>query len=301
MGLWGAVKSLAKKGKEKVKKAAKKAKDNVTNVWNKFSGKKDFAEAEKLYDKITDKYNNRKKDFENEVNKLSNDIENSVSKINDHKLLIKGTLFPEMAKKLAKIKNININKEFSIEEYKFNEKNFESIRKKDELYQIDFNKNKFKTTVQSIFTLGFYTRKKAKETLYAVQEEEKKIETEIKKMDKKLVKLRRIAESIKQVEYYFDNVINLYKQLLVRLKNSINFLYLNSMQFAHKLDYDLMSIKKLPVINQKEIKAIITSSITLKKMTDTNIVSLEENKKVDNFVEEIENCHNEITKKYKAA
>ena len=65
-------------------------------------------------------------------------------------------------------------------------------------YKIDFNKHKFKTSMQAIFTFGIYTRKKAKETLYAVQEEERKVEAEIAKMEAECVKLKAIEDVYKR-------------------------------------------------------------------------------------------------------
>lgn len=316
MGLFGgffggiarAVKSVAKKvvdtGKKvvnKVKDGAKKVKDSVTNVWNKFTGKDKFEEAEKLYQEISERYNTRRKKFESNLNDYINKIEKHVANINQSKEQIKQELFPSMAKKMEKIKDISVSDDFSVEEYMATISSVDRIRSKSELYTIDFNKHKFKTTFQAIFTLGFYTRKKAKETLYAVQEEEAKINCEIAKMDAEIKKLKAIEQSLNNVEIYFTTLISLYENLLIRLDNSINFLYVRCMSFAHKIVAQEMSIKRLPAVQRKEVEAIITVSKILKNMTDTQIVSVEDHDKVTVYSKEMQASHDEMKKVYEAA
>jgi hypothetical protein len=312
MGLWGAFKSACssvasavKSGVSKVvetgKKAASYVKEKVTGAWNKFTGKDKFEEAERLYEEITRRYNERRKQFDDDVDTITNQIEEHVNKINGYKSRIKTELFVEMATNLEKIKDIKISKDFSIEEYKAAALSFDSVRTKSQLYKIDFNKHKFKTTVQAIFTLGFYTRKKANETLHAVQEEEGKVNTEIEKMNTETKRLKAIETSLKNVEFYFESLINIYEQLLVRLDNSVHSLYLRCMQFAHKLVHSEMSLKRLPVIQQKEVEAIITASKILKAMTDAQILSLEEISSVSAYQKNMKEQHDQIINAYNAA
>jgi hypothetical protein len=287
--------------KEWVSEKVSSVKEKVTNSWNKFTGKKTFEEAEELYEKITERYNSRRKRFETEINNYTNRIEKHVEVINQSKEKIKRELFPEMAKKLEKIKDITVSDDFSVEAYMAAALSFDSVRTKSELYKIDFNKHKFKTTVQAIFTLGFYTRKKAKETLYAVQEEEKKIDNEIAKMDAEIVKLKAIEQSLDNVEIYFTALIEIYGNLLIRLDNSVNFLYVRSMAFAHKLVHQEMSIRRLPVMQRKEVEAIITASKLLKAMADAQLTSIEEYDKVNSYSKNMKEQHAEMQKVYRAA
>lgn len=316
MGLWSSIRSAAKSAWNSTKEIAKsvyngvkefvsstynKVKEKVTNVWNSFSGKKTFDEAEELYNKITERYNARRKRFEQETTDLVFKIEKHVEVINQSKEKIKKELFRDMAQKLSKIKDIQISEDFSIETYMSQALSFDKIRSKEQLYKIDFNKNKFKANVLAIFTLGFYTRKKAKETLYAVQEEEAKIDTEIAKMDAELIKLQAIEMSLANVEHYFTSLIELYSNLLVRLDSAVNFLYVRCMNFAHKLVHAEMSIRRLPKMQQKEVEAIITASKILKAMTDAQILTLENRDTVIKYDQQMKKHNLELKKVYEAA
>lgn len=301
MGFFGWVGSKISKAKEWVKEKATAVKEKVTNVWNKFTGKEKFEEAERLYAQITERYNSRRKRFEEEVDQYTQKIEKHVVAINNSKEKIKSQLFLEMAKKMEKIKDIEVSKDFSAESYIAEAVSFDSIRSKSELYKIDFNKHKFKTTVQAIVTLGFYTRKKAKETLYAVEEEEGKINTEIAKMDAEIVKLKAIESSLDNVELYFTSLIELYQNLLIRLDSSVNYLFVRSMAFAHKLVNTEMSIRRLPKMQQKEVEAIITASKILKTMTDAQITAIDDKDRVSSYSREMKNQHEEMERVYQAA
>ncbi|WP_078551746.1 DNA repair protein [Bacillus alkalicellulosilyticus] len=297
----GAIKKAAGAVVDTGKKACNYVKEKVTNTWCKFTGKDKFQEAEQLYEEISSRYNRKRTEFEGEVTRITNQIEKRITSINESKRKIKTELFVNMATNLEKIREIEFSKDFSVEEYKNEVFTFDLVRAKSELYQIDFNKNKLKTRVQAVFTLGFYTRKKAKETLYAVQEEEYKIDEEIAKMDAELKKLILIDESLQNVENYFTGLIEVYEQLLVRLDNSVQYLYFKCMHFAHKLVQKEMSIKRLPVVQRKELEAIITASKILKVMTETQITSLEEKTKVATYEKDMKKQHNEMMKVFSAA
>lgn len=312
MGLWGAFKSACSRVKDAVesgvskvietgKRAVESVKEKVTNMAAKVTGKDKFEEAERLYADITERYNKRRRKFEDDTKSVINKIEEHVKNINNYKSKIKTELFVEMATNLEKIKDINISKDFSIEEYKAAVLNVDSIQTKSQLYKIDFNAHPFKTTIQAILTLGFYTRKKANETLDRVKEEEKKIDAEIEKMNAEFIKLTSIETSLNNVELYFESLINIYEQLLVRLDNSVHSLYLRCMQFAHKLVHSQMSLKRLPLIQQKEVEAIITASKILKAMTDAQILSLHEESSVNAYQKNMKEQHDQIINAYNAA
>lgn len=102
--------------------------------------------------------------------------------------------------------------------------------------------------------MGFYTRKKAKETLYNVKEEEAKINSEISRMDSEINKIYIIEKSIKQVADMFTSVIEMYNNLLIRLDSSINYLLVRSLAFAHQIVGKQMSVKFYQRCSKKKLK-----------------------------------------------
>lgn len=266
-----AVKVVTDIGKKIVKSVA----EQTSNMWNGFTGKDKYDEANALYDKLSCRYNEEKNIFGKESKIAIDSIEVNITKINNYKEIIFTDLFPEMVEKLSKIKDVEIPSEFTKEKYKTKGLRVDKIRKRDELFSIDFDKNKFKVYTQAIFTLGFFTRKKAKETLLEVENEEKKINSEIEKMKAELEKLKAIEMSLSNAVEYFESMVQVYSQLLTRLDNTMNTFYMKSMIFTHKLASKNFSLKMLPVVSIKEIQALVTASKVLKKIGETNFSSIE--------------------------
>lgn len=309
MGIFGgfirkvgsAIASGVKKVGSAIASGAKAAANGVKKVAARISGKDKFEEAERLYDEISKRYNEKREHFQKEIERITSLIEEHVKSINDSKRMIKRELFPAMANKISKIKDIRISDEYSVEEYIESVLNVDTIRSREQLFTIDFNAHKVKTTFQAIFTLGFYTRKKAKETLYNVKEEEAKINSEISRMDSEINKIYIIEKSIKQVADMFTSVIEMYNNLLIRLDSSINYLLVRSLAFAHQIVGKQMSVKVLPKMQQKEVDAIVTASKILKTMTETQLLSVEKQKDVEEYDGKISGNKKEIESIYKAA
>lgn len=309
MGIFGgfirkvgsAIASGVKKVGSAIASGAKAAANGVKKVAARISGKDKFEEAERLYDEISKRYNEKREHFQKEIERITSLIEEHVKSINDSKRMIRRELFPAMANKISKIKDIRISDEYSVEEYIESVLNVDTIRSREQLFTIDFNAHKVKTTFQAIFTLGFYTRKKAKETLYNVKEEEAKINSEISRMDSEINKIYIIEKSIKQVADMFTSVIEMYNNLLIRLDSSINYLLVRSLAFAHQIVGKQMSVKVLPKMQQKEVEAIVTASKILKTMTETQLLSVEKQKDVEEYDGKISGNKKEIESIYKAA
>ena len=294
-------KEVVHKVVEKVKEVTKPIREAVTGVWNKFTGKDKFEEAERLYNEITSKYNTKKSWFETESERYISSIERHIMAINASKKLIKTDLFVQMAENMKTIKDVAVDSNFKLENFQSAEFKFDSVRGKSQLYLIDFNKHKFKTTVQAIFTLGFYTRKKAKETLLAVEEEEIKINAEIAKMEAEIQKLKAIDLSLENVEKYFTDLIAIYQQLLVRLVNNVNYLQLRCLAFAYRIVDKEMSVRKLPVAQIKEVEAVVTVSMILKNMVERQIVSVDDERELKNYQNNMGQQYEEIKEMYVAA
>lgn len=309
MGIFGgffrkvgsALASGAKAVTSGVKKVGTAVVNGVKKVAARVSGKDQYEEAQRLYDEISKRYNEKREYFEKEIGRITALIEGHVNSINDSKIKIKRELFPAMAEKISKIIDIRISDEYSVEKYIESVLKVDSIRSREQLFTIDFNAHKVKTTFQAIFTLGFYTRKKAKETLCNVKEEESKINSEISRMDSELNKINIIEKSIKQVADMFTSVIEMYNNMLIRLDSSINYLLVRSLAFAHQIVGKQMSVKVLPMMQQKEVEAIYTASKILKVMAETQLLNVEKQKDVQEYDRKISDNKKEFESKYKAA
>lgn len=240
----------------------------ISRGYKSFSGQATFEEADRLYNDVMKRFEEHKKYYNKEVKKLSSQIQKDIDSINDSKKIIKTELFPAFADKMKKLIDVSISDDYHIENYEIPEMNVDYIKTKEELYKIDFNINPIKSNFWAIISAGFISRKKAKETLINVEEEKKRLEAEMAQMDSNLEKLRRIKESLELIADYFTCLIEIYRSLLNRLDNSVNFLIIRCISFAHKIIRQQMSIKNLPISQQKEIEAIVTISKILKVMVD---------------------------------
>ena len=206
---------------------------------------------------------------------------------------------------MKKLKDITVSDEYLKEYFSGTTLKVDSMKSKADLYLIDFKKNPFKSNSLAIVTLGFYTRKKAKETLERVKEEKKRLEEEMARMDSELVKLRNIKQALELIAEYYLSLIELYRALLNRLDNSVNFLMIRCISFAHKLVREQMSIKLLPKSQQAEIMAMVSISKVLKTMVDKNITMEGKTEKISSNVaavkEEMRKQKEEIKKLNEAA
>ena len=243
----------------------------IAKGYNRFTGKKTFDEADKLYEDVMHRFEAHKEHFEEEVDTLSNQISAHIESINAAKETIKTELFPAFADKMKRLKDIPVSNEYIKEYFSGTNLKVDSMKAKAELYKINFKKNPLKSNILAIFSLGFYTRKKAKETLESVREEKMRLEEEMERMNSELVKLQRIKDALELISEYYTTLIELYHRLLNRLDNSVNYLLARSISLSYKFIQDQMSINLLPKSQQAEIMAMVSISKILKNMVEANI------------------------------
>ena len=213
-------------------------------------------------------------------------------------------MFPAFAEKMRVLRDVKVEQVFLKELFEGSTLKVDSIKSKADLYLIDFKKNPIKSNALAIISFGFYTRKKAKETKGRVIEEKKRLEEEMARMDSELTKLRAIRDALEIIANYYNSMIELYVALLARLDNSINFLMIKCISFAHKLVHEQMSIKLLPKSQQAEIMAMVSISKILKAMVDKKITldgKTETIKKNINLVKEELRSQNEEINKFNEA
>ena len=305
MGIFGWIGRKAKAVTSAISNAVKATGQAISSGYKSFTGQATFEEADKMYEDVMRRFEAHKAYFEKEVDNLSSQIEAQVKSINSSKETIKTELFPAFAEKMKQLKDITVSDEYLKEYFSGTTLKVDSMKSKADLYLIDFKKNPFKNNSLAIVTLGFYTRKKAKETLERVKEEKKRLEEDMARMDSELVKLRNIKQALELIAEYYLSLIELYRALLNRLDNSVNFLMIRCISFAHKLVREQMSIKLLPKSQQAEIMAMVSISKVLKSMVDKNITMEGKTEKIISNVaavkEEMRKQKEEIKKLNEAA
>ncbi len=165
MGIFGWIGRKAKAVTSAISNAEKATGRAISSGYKSFTGQATFEEVDKMYEDVMRRFEAHKAYFEKEVDNLSSQIEAQVKSINSSKETIKTELFPAFAEKMKQLKDITVSDEYLKEYFSGTTLKVDSMKSKADLYLIDFKKNPFKNNSLAIVTLGFYTRKKAKETL----------------------------------------------------------------------------------------------------------------------------------------
>lgn len=250
--------------------------DKGSKVFNAVTGKSTFLEAEKLYKKIEEEYIRKNNEYKKKISDIGKKIEEKVSNINYHKEDIYLNHFERFKSLGDKLHNISINGKHFLEYFddsiiRINNQN--GIRSKREIYKIDFNNLKFTEIAFAVLTLGFYTRKKAKETLLEVQAEEIRVKEDIKKMDSNIVKAQVILNSISNVSEYFTELIKNYSKILDRFEYGIKSQIQKNILKGNKLDNGKLNFKMMPIAHIEEFQALFNLSIVLYQMASLGYLS----------------------------
>jgi hypothetical protein len=270
-------------------------------TYRKFTGKDKFEEAEARYEALKKRFVKQLEKYERETDELIDELNVHVEAINGYKVQIKTELFPSYADKMSLIKGVNISKKFPLEEFMQGETDFHDVRDREDLFSIDFTEHPIVAHLKCWFTMGIWSRKLAKETLYKVQEEEKRVEEEFARMEAEIEKLRLIKISLMQIEGYYKDLIILYQQMLTRLDNSVNFLYTQNIKLAGAIGRRKLDGRTLPIVQQTEIKCINKASIIMKKMVDTCVTVDASTTSIEEYKRKMGRGTKEIQEYYLAA
>lgn len=280
MGWFSKAKSWCSKKIKQVKEVVSDAVDYVKKKGSKvigaITGKNTFDKAEELMNDIVDRYDKAKFEYERDVKKISSQLELKINAINYYKKDIFDNHFDQFKSIGNRLHNINIEgKSFleyfddSITEIKVQD----GVKERVDLYEIDFNNLSFKEIGLGIITLGFFTRKKAKQTLIKVQEEEKRVDEEIEKMKSQVKKLKVVLKSIDNVAQYFEVLIQSYSKLLDRFEYGISSQILKATLNNTKLENGKLDFKQMPIVHIEEFQALFNLSIVLKQMSTMGYLS----------------------------
>ncbi|WP_151943940.1 DNA repair protein [Aliarcobacter butzleri] len=265
--------------------------DKGSKVFNAVTGKATFLEAEKLYKKIEEEYTRKNNEYKKKIFDIGKEIEEKVSNINYHKEDIYLNHFERFKNLGDKLHNVSINGKHFLEYFddsiiRINNQN--GIRSKREIYKIDFNNLKFTEIAFGILTLGFYTRKKAKETLEGVKAEEKRVNEDIEKMSSQVKKAKDILETIDNVSLFFTEQIKVYSKLLDRFEYAIKSQIQKNILKGNQLKNGKLDFKMIPIAHIQDFQALFNLSIVLHQMSRLGYLS-ENGKLKDEDIKSFEN------------
>lgn len=287
MGFWAGTRKLINKIKDTVVDIVK----NPKKVWNAVTGRTKFEQAEELLKEIEERYSTARLNYDKNISEIANKIEEKVSKINYHKKDIYDNHFTRFTSLGNRLHNISIKGKNFLEYFDDSitqVKTLDGVRSKNELYMIDFNNLKFTEIALGFFTLGFFTRKKANQTLFKVQEEETRINEEIEKMESQIIKVKVILESIVNVDEYFAILIQNYSKLLDRFEYGVKSQIQKNILKGSKLEDGKLNFKMMPIAHIEEFQALFNLSIVLKQMASLGYLS-EDGQINDEDIKSVEN------------
>jgi gas vesicle protein len=268
--------SVCNKIKKTVASTVNKVKQTCSKVWNSFTGKHYSDEAEALYDEINERYDKARTEYQQAVKSLADDIEAKVSRLNLCKQEIYQKHFGRFISIASRIHNVTVKglpfaELFDSSIYEVNQHN--TLRAKDDLVLINFDQMGFIETAGMILSLGFFSRKKAKESLERVKQERERVFEEIQKMKTQQTKLLVVSESIDNVVEYFDVLIKSYSSLLDRFEFGIQSQRVKLMANADNVFNLKLDFKLLPIVHIEEFQALFNLSIVLKQMANLGFLN----------------------------
>lgn len=295
-----AVVNTASKGITFAGEKINKFREAVSDTWAGFTGKKKVDEAKKLYEEIERRYNEEKNSYEAFKEKYSKSIKAHIDNINFYKEMIKSELLPQFMQAISKLYQYPIPDGFNMEDYTDKEIKIEDLKAKEDLLTIDWDKHPWLNTIKAVFTLGFWTKKQAEESLKNVEAQKLKVNENIAKMNAEKKRIERIDQALENAEYYFQKVIELYEVMLVRVNNSIDTLYVSCMVRLHKFVHKEMSFRRLTKVQIKELEAAFVATEIIKDMINKQVLS-NEDVAVDKYSSEIKEQYESVEKGYQAA
>lgn len=206
---------------ERVEEVTHKIGEGASKIWASFTGEKYLQEAKAIYNAAKARYDEALKKFGKDTGRLVGEIGNCLSDINRMKMVIYETLFPQFVELAARLHKYSIESRAILENGFYFQVNMSKIKTRDQVLLLDFDKHRVSNTLKAIFTLGMYTRAKAKDSLEFAKEEAKAVDYEIARMDQEVARLRTVKAAIENVQKYFTDLIGYLKVGFERLEYAL--------------------------------------------------------------------------------
>lgn len=209
---------------KKVKEVCHKGAQFVGKCWKKFTGQDKAEEAERRLAALEERARRRQREFEDFMDEKTRRINAELDRINACRARLNGEMFPRFCSLAGNFSNWRVEDVLDQSEIKLKAVACGPVRGRDELIKIDFRNHPIRTNLAAIFTLGFLTRKRAKESLLAVEEEEARMSEEFARLDAEQVRIVNVLGALEQVTKIFNSHLEVYERVLDEVDYSVELL-----------------------------------------------------------------------------
>lgn len=225
--VWGGVKTVAKKVCDGVKYVAKKTWEGVkkvgncvAKVWKKCTGQDVAEEAERRLAALEERTRRRNEEFNAFTSEKSKEINDALASINACRKKLNDELFPQFCSLAGNFRNWSVA-DVGLEKSIRLKGGCDTVRSREELMRIDFHNHPISANLLAVFTFGFATRKRAKESLNQVKEEEERMNAEFQKLEAEKARINGVLMSLRQVERQFESCLEIYSRVLDEVDYSV--------------------------------------------------------------------------------
>ncbi|MBO4648204.1 MAG: hypothetical protein J5806_08605 [Lentisphaeria bacterium] len=289
--VYGGVKKVVQKTVEVAKKVVtatcegvKKCGAVVKAGWEKFTGRDKEREAEELLAQLETKARTAERDFQYFADEIQNRVNTAFEKLNVMREELNTRDFRRFEALAALFSNWEVAKVRSECGLELKRRHLEPLKTRGDLFKIDFRNHPISSNFKAVFTLGFLTRKRAKETLLAVREEEHRFELDLKKMNAEKIRLENLADSLEQVTKQVSTFQQkYYHKLLDELDYSVNLMRSCYYVQTHEPAPDKIDPEMMPLRHQKCLECadkatrilFVIGNFSFVEMTKTSLTKID--------------------------
>jgi hypothetical protein len=212
--VYGGVKRVTERISSATTDAVKAFKSAGAKMLAKLTGKEKYEEAMRRYKVLSERAEQAMAEHHEYLKQVFREMEQLIAEINARKRKLYEEQFVRFVVSAGRYAHWELPKELVIESVSELGNPEIHLRDWNDLKLIDFDNEKFKTYALSLLTLGFWTRKRAKETLLKVKEEEKALDYELAKLSAERVRHNLVLKALEQVSDYLQELTCLYERVL---------------------------------------------------------------------------------------
>ena len=245
-----AVANVAKKAVEVTQKVV----HNVATVWKNFTGQTVAEEAERRLTALENETRRRQSEFNLFMEARAKEINASLSSINACRRKLNEELFPQFCTLAGNFRNWSVA-DVGIERCVALKGGCGPVRSREELMKIDFRNHPIAANALAVLTLGFFTRKRAKESLNQVKEEEVRMKAEFEKLEAEKTRISCVLKALRQVERQFNGCLDIYSRVLDEVEYSVDLLRTGRCILGGEPATGQFDVEFLPERHQLSLKA----------------------------------------------